>query len=55
MDIEKTMKEVGLFAIPLNNGHWMVGSANSVYHLHIIVDHYEDPRLAIAPTLEKAI
>lgn len=31
MDIEKTMKEVGLFAAPLNNGSWMVGKRQVAY------------------------
>ena len=55
MDIEKTMKELGLFAAPLNNSEWMVGKASCVYHLNIGSDHYNDERLAIAPTLEEAI
>jgi hypothetical protein len=55
MDIEKTMKESGLFAAPLNNGDWMVGKANCIYHMNVGSDQYKDERLAIAPTLEEAI
>ena len=55
MDIEKTMKELGLFAVPLNNGDWMVGWAPFAYHLNVGSDHYKDERLTIAPTLEEAI
>jgi hypothetical protein len=49
------MRLHGLFATPLNNGDWMVGSANCLYRLDIRSDHYADERLAIAPTLLKAI
>ena len=55
MDIEKTMKEFGLFAAPLNSGEWMVGKANCIYHLEIGSDHYQDERLVIVKTLEGAI
>lgn len=49
------MRKHGLFAAPLNNGDWMVGSANCIYHLDIRKDHYKDDRLAIAPTLSEAV
>lgn len=55
MNIAKKMKEHGLFAAPLNNGDWMIGKANVVYHLDIRKDHYKDTRLTIASTLPKAI
>lgn len=54
-DTHKAMQEYGLFAAPLNNGDWMVGSANCIYHLNVGSDHYEDDRLAIAPTLPEAV
>ena len=56
MDIEKTMKDVGLFAVPLNSGdEWMVGYSNRIYQLNIGSDHYQDESLAIAWTLKEAI
>ncbi|KKM77861.1 hypothetical protein LCGC14_1365760 [marine sediment metagenome] len=55
MNIAEMMAKYGLFACPLNNGDWMVGEANVIYHLEVGSDHYQDIRLAIAPTLEEAI
>ena len=49
------LKKRGLFACTLNNGDWMVGRANCIYHLDVRSDHYKDERLSIAPTLLKAI
>lgn len=51
----KALKEHGLFACPLNNGEWMVGSANHIYSVNIQDDHYKDPLISIAPTLTEAI
>ena len=41
------LKEHGLFLSPLNNGDWICGRANLIYHLDPLQDHYNDPRLAI--------
>lgn len=52
---EKKLKDHGLFAAPLNNGHWMVGKANLIYHLNVSDDHYESDELSIAETIVKAV
>lgn len=54
-DTLNAMQNYGLFAAPLNNGEWMVGKANCIYHLEVGSDHYKDDRLAIAPTLPEAV
>ena len=41
------LKEHGLFLAPLNNGDWICGRANLIYHLDPLQDHYKDRRLAI--------
>ena len=50
-----SMKSFGLFAVPLNNGEWMVGKANYAYSLNVGSDHYKDEELSIAPTLLEAV
>lgn len=52
---EARLKKYGLFAAPLNNGDWMVGKANLIYHMDITSNHYIDPDLSVASTLSEAI
>lgn len=52
---ENLLRKHGLFAVPLNNGDFMVGKANYAYSLNVGSDHYADENLAIAETLMEAI
>ena len=45
----------GLFIVRLNNGDWMVGRANQIYHIDITQDHYSDPDLSISSDLREAV
>lgn len=49
------LKEHGLLLAPLNNGDWMCGRANLIYHLDPLQDHYKDPRLSIDTDPDLAI
>ncbi len=51
----ETMRNLGLFACPLNNGDWLVGRASYIYSFFITDDHYQDEHVEIAPTLIEAI
>jgi len=49
------IEKYGLFIARLNNGDWMVGKANRIYHIEIGQDHYADPTLSISPSLGEAV
>ncbi len=52
----EAMKGSGLFVAPLVNGDWMVGRGSLIYgRIDICTDHYKDPRLAVAKTIEEAV
>ena len=45
----------GLFLARLNNGDWMAGRANHIYHLGITQDHYSDSSISISADLGEAV
>ena len=58
MNYEKIFQLIlkhGLFVCPLNNGDWMIGKGNHIYHMSITDDHYKDDALLIEPTLPEAV
>ena len=54
-EILGAIEKYGLFIARLNNGDWMVGKANRIYHIEITKDHYADPTLSISPSLDEAV
>jgi len=54
-EILEAIENWGLFIVRLNNGDWMAGKANRIYHIDITQDHYADPNLSISPSLAEAV
>lgn len=49
------IEQYGLFIVRLNNGDWMAGKGNRIYHVEITQDHYADPNVSISPDLGEAV
>ena len=55
LEAVKAIGDAGLFVASLNNGDWMAGRADCIYHIDVTKDYYYAPHLVIRSALPDAI
>jgi len=55
LEAVKAIGDAGLFVARLNNGDWMAGKADRIYHINVTRDHYSDPHLVVRNALPDAV